>query len=101
MGDKYISDHTKFIAEMKSKDPGIEQGQRAGRAIFWDKRIDLDEEKRFHQSEVAQLAYVYQNSVGPERNDDGKSENKAGENNLGDGKPGDVKTPGTPATNKS
>ena len=96
MGDKYVSDHTKFIAEMKSKDPGIEEGQRRGRAIYWDKRIDLDEEKRFHQSEVAQPAYAYQNSVGPERNDGGN-----GENTAAGAKPGDVKTPGTPATNKS
>ena len=97
MGDKYISDHTKFIADMKSKDPAIEEGQRRGRAIFWDKRVDLDESKRFQQSEVAQPAYVYQNHVGPE----GKDESKPGEDSAADAKPGDVKSPGTPATNKA
>ena len=100
MGDKYISDHTKFIAEMKSKDPAIEEGQRRGRAIYWDKRIDLDEEKRFQQSEVAQPAYVYQNSVGPDRND-GRNDPGQGENKAAEAKPGEVRTPGTPATNKS
>ena len=96
MGDKYISDHTKFIAEMKSKDPGVEEGQRLGRAIFWDKRVDLDESKRFQQSEIAQPAYAYQNYVGPVHGDDGKDEGAAGA-----AKAGDIKTPGTPATNKA
>ena len=111
MGDKYISDHTKFIAEMKSKDPGVEEGQRRGRAIFWDKRVDLDESKRFQQSEVVQPAYVYQNYVGPVHGDVGQvesdagvskaGESKAGESKAADAKPGDVRTPGTPATNKA
>jgi hypothetical protein len=84
MGDKYITDHTKFIAEMKRRDPGIEEGQRRGRAILWDKRIDLEQSRRFQQSEVAQPPYVYQNYVGPPKPE-----------------PGDTRTPGTPATNKS
>ena len=89
MGDKYISEHTKFIAEMKSKDPGVEEGQRRGRAIFWDKRVDLDESKRFQQSEVVQPAYVYQNYVGPED----KDESRPGDGSAAPAKPGDVKTP--------
>jgi hypothetical protein len=105
MGEKYISDYTRFIAELKSKDPGIEEGQRAGRAIFWDKRIDLAQEKRFHESELAQPAYVYQNRVGPEGDDDGKGASQSGEISASQDKvailnPGDVRTPGTPAANK-
>ena len=85
MGERYISDHTRFIATMKKKDPAIEDGQRKGRALLWDKRVDLDEVSRFQASEVQQQAYVYQNYVGPAG---GKAE-------------GEPASPGTPAANKS
>ena len=85
MGERYISDHTRFIAAMKKKDPGIEVGQRKGRALLWDKRLDLDLVRRFQASEVQQPGYVYQNYVGPP---DGKSD-------------GSTASPGTPAANKS
>lgn len=88
MGAKYISDHTLFIAELKKKNPQVEEGQREGRSIFWDKRVDRDEARRFQQSELQQPAYVYQNYVGPSRDPNDKS-------------PADTVTPGTPATNKS
>ena len=85
MGERYISDHTRFIAAMKKKDPAIEDGQRKGRALLWDKRVDLDEVSRFQASEVQQPAYVYQNYVGPAID---KAENEPA-------------SPGTPAANKS
>lgn len=84
MGARYVSDLTKFIAEMKQKNPQLEESQRKGRSIFWDKRIDLDELKRFQEAEVQQPAYVYQNYVGPPRDSE-------------DGRP---VTEGTPASNK-
>jgi hypothetical protein len=64
VGDKYISDHTKFIAEMKRKNPQVEEGQIKGRAILWDKSIDLEAAKRYRDAQVPQPAYVYQNYVG-------------------------------------
>ena len=85
MGARYVSEHTKFIADLKQQNPLMEEGQREGRSIFWDKRIDLDELKRFHEAEVQQPAYAYQNYVGPPR----------------DPQPCDVVTPGTPSSNKS
>ncbi|HJV76682.1 MAG TPA: DUF3460 family protein [Noviherbaspirillum sp.] len=58
---RYQSDFTKFLNEMKQKDPGIEQRQREGRALLWDKApIDLDATKRAKESRVKQQAYVYQ-----------------------------------------
>lgn len=58
----YQSDITLFISELKAKNPGIEAGQRAGRAIHWDKEpIDLDARRRAEQSRVQQQPYVYQN----------------------------------------
>ncbi|WP_194721150.1 DUF3460 family protein [Noviherbaspirillum malthae] len=58
---QYESDFTKFLKELKQKDPELEQKQRAGRAIFWDKApIDLDARKRADESRVKQQPYVYQ-----------------------------------------
>jgi hypothetical protein len=58
----YESEITQFLKELVAKDPTLEQKQRAGRAIFWDKApIDLDARKRSEESRVAQQAYVYQN----------------------------------------
>jgi hypothetical protein len=58
----YESDFTKFLKEMKQKDPQLEEKQRAGRALHWDKApIDLDQQRRTKESRVPQQAYVYQN----------------------------------------
>ena len=60
----YVSDHTKFIEELKSTNPGIEQRQQEGRSLLWDKLpISLDEEERVKQSRLRQNAYPYQNKV--------------------------------------
>jgi hypothetical protein len=60
----YESDHTKFIKELKTANPAIEEGQRAGRALLWDKApIPLSEQDRRAESRVKQQAYVYQNKV--------------------------------------
>jgi hypothetical protein len=60
----YQSDLTKFITELKQKNPNLDAQQRAGRALLWDKApIDLDERKRAEASRVKQQAYVYQNKV--------------------------------------
>ncbi|MES2152222.1 MAG: DUF3460 family protein [Pseudomonadota bacterium] len=60
----YESDHTKFIAELKAKNPGIEEGQRVGRALLWDKApTTLSEQDRTSASRVKQQAYVYQNKL--------------------------------------
>jgi hypothetical protein len=60
----YQSDLTKFIAELKEKNPNLDAEQRAGRSLLWDKApIDLDERKRAEASRVKQQPYVYQNKV--------------------------------------
>lgn len=57
----YVSDFTKFLNELKKKDPTLEEKQRAGRALLWDKApIDLDARRRAEESRVKQQAYVYQ-----------------------------------------
>ncbi|MFL6656857.1 MAG: DUF3460 family protein [Massilia sp.] len=60
----YESEHTKFIAELKAKNPGIEEGQREGRALLWDKApTSLSDQERGSASRVRQQAYVYQNKL--------------------------------------
>lgn len=56
----YKSDVTSFIEDMKAKKPTLEDEQRAGRALLWDKRVDLDAQAEDEASRVAQQAYVYQ-----------------------------------------
>lgn len=59
MRSGYESDITRFLRELKQKNPEIERGQREGRAIFWDKNIDADLYRRYEASDVPQPAYVY------------------------------------------
>ena len=57
---RYESDFSRFIAELKQKNPNLEQEQRAGRALLWDKApIDLDQRSRALESRVEQKPYVY------------------------------------------
>ena len=57
----YVSDFTRFVDELKQKNPQLEAQQLAGRARLWDKeKIDLDEMRRTKDSRVQQQAYVYQ-----------------------------------------
>jgi fumarate hydratase class II len=60
----YQSEITQFINTLKEKNPHLEESQRAGRALLWDKTpIDLDQQARNQASAVRQQAYVYQNKL--------------------------------------
>lgn len=60
----YESDHTLFIKALKEKNPAIEEGQRLGRALLWDKPpLSLDEQERQLKSAIKQQPYVYQNKI--------------------------------------
>jgi len=60
----YESEHTKFIAALKAANPAIEEGQRVGRALLWDKApTPLADQDRAADSRVRQQAYVYQNKL--------------------------------------
>jgi len=56
----YESDLTRFIRELKGKQPEIERRQREGRAIWWDAELDAEQQKRWQESKVPQQPYVYQ-----------------------------------------
>ena len=59
----YTSDVTSFIDELKRKKPTLEDEQRAGRALLWDKRVDRNAQSEFREDRVAQQPYVYQNKT--------------------------------------
>lgn len=56
----YESEITRFLRELKSTRPQIEQDQRRGRAIWWDKPQDLQKMRDDQKSRVPQKPYVYQ-----------------------------------------
>jgi len=56
----YESDLTRFIRELKSKQPELERKQREGRAIWWDRQLDAEQLERWRESKVPQKPYVYQ-----------------------------------------
>jgi hypothetical protein len=60
---RYTSDITDFIDELKAKKPTLEEEQRAGRAILWDKRLDRTAEAEYAEAKVPQQPYVYQTKV--------------------------------------
>ena len=56
----YKSDVTSFIEELKAKKPTLEEEQRQGRSLLWDKRLDRDAQAEYSDATVAQQPYVYQ-----------------------------------------
>lgn len=56
----YKSDITSFIEELKAKRPTLEDEQRSGRALLWDKRIEAPVQADNADSRVRQTPYVYQ-----------------------------------------
>lgn len=56
----YTSDATQFIEQLKTAKPSLEQEQRKGRSLLWDKQIDRDFQAEAKEAQVAQQPYVYQ-----------------------------------------
>ena len=56
----YKSDISSLIDELKANKPSLEEEQRQGRAIWWDKRIDREAQSEYGEARVAQQPYVYQ-----------------------------------------
>ena len=56
----YESEATQFLLKLKEQRPHLEQGQREGRALLWDKELDREEQADFQAGRVAQKPYVYQ-----------------------------------------
>jgi hypothetical protein len=56
----YKSDVTSFIEELKANKPTLEEEQRAGRALLWDKRVDRTALAEYSEANIPQQPYVYQ-----------------------------------------
>lgn len=56
----YKSDVTQFIDELKTRKPTLEDEQRAGRALLWDRQIDRQAQAEWRAARVPQQPYVYQ-----------------------------------------
>ena len=63
MAKPYESDLTRMIRDLLRDKPHIVQEQKKGRALWWDRKLDLEDQKRNWESSVQQQAYVYQNKV--------------------------------------
>lgn len=55
----YKSDVTQFIDSLKARDPKLEERQRQGRALLWDKPQDREAQQGFREARVPQKPYVY------------------------------------------
>lgn len=56
----YKSDVTQLIDELKAAKPTLEDEQRAGRALLWDRPVDRDAQAQWREARVPQQPYVYQ-----------------------------------------
>jgi hypothetical protein len=56
----YKSDVTNFIETLKARKPTLEDEQRAGRALLWDRAIDRNAAAEWREARVPQQPYVYQ-----------------------------------------
>jgi hypothetical protein len=57
---KYQSDVTRFIDQLKVKDPALEAKQRQCRGLLWDKTVSRSDWSEYRAAEVDQKPYVYQ-----------------------------------------
>ena len=61
----YTSEISSFIDDLKAKKPTLEAEQRAGRALLWDKNLNLAEQAQYREASVEQQPYVYSTSCHP------------------------------------
>jgi hypothetical protein len=59
----YTSETTDFLQQLKAAKPSLEAEQRQARAIWWDKRVNRQEQSEFNEARVAQKPYVYLSST--------------------------------------
>jgi hypothetical protein len=56
----YKSDVTAFIEQLKAQRPTLEEEQKRGRALLWDRALDRQSQDEWRDARVAQQPYVYQ-----------------------------------------
>ena len=57
----YESEFTQFLNAWKQRHPAVQESQRMGLALLWDKLpVDQEEQRRVTASAVKRSAYVYE-----------------------------------------
>lgn len=56
----YTSEFTQFLQQLKQQRPNVEADQQRGRAIWWDKKLDLELLERQRAARIPKAPYDYQ-----------------------------------------
>jgi len=56
----YTSEATTFLNQLKRAKPWLDEDQREGRALLWEKPVDSELQAQFSAARVPQPPYVYQ-----------------------------------------
>lgn len=56
----YVSDYEQFMHKYLERHPEVQEDRQKGWYIWWDHRLDLAEQDKLHQSEVARKPYHYE-----------------------------------------
>jgi hypothetical protein len=59
----YESEVTQLVRNLVQDKPQILEEQKQGRALWWDRHLDLDLLRRWRESRVKQRGYVYQSGA--------------------------------------
>ncbi len=59
VNSNYVSDYTTWMREQMAQNPEWEESQRTGRALWWDKKQELDTTARYDAAKVPAKAYPY------------------------------------------
>ena len=55
----YESELTGFLRSLLKEHPELEQKQREARAIWWERKTDPDDERRWRLARPTRTSYVY------------------------------------------
>jgi hypothetical protein len=72
----YESEITRFIRELKAKNPNMAELQSKNRSTWWDKPQDLEVQRERAEAAVPAPSYVYFPLPKPEKDDDPDSAGK-------------------------
>ena len=61
----YESEHTIFMRERMAKHPEWAEDQLTGRALLWDRKADLSEQKAIRESREMNKSYPYDVNFDP------------------------------------
>lgn len=62
----YESEHTKFMRAMLAQHPEWVEDQKVGRALLWDRKIDLGEQQTLREASEANRSYPYDMNFEPQ-----------------------------------